>query len=346
LTRDELLPSNKNFTGKRLLLAAKEAGAGAMFAALVREWQPEDGSVVIASPIAMPYFDGLPIIVIADDLSDEKLSELLISIRPDSVIVGASVGRSIEKRLYIAAQASGMEVDVFVDHYWNLWQRFADPDAAQPWKYMPNRVYVPAVACAERLVTYGFPQERLRLFNHPLLEPEATKHQECLDSNLRINLQIPEDAVVVLFVSEYLFEIDSQWKWDQPCVEDYVELLSLLLKISARSNSGRPVIILVRPHPGESQSRWDAMCNSISGSQWRNVGNINKDVLFSTTNLVFGLNSMMLMEAVASGLQVYSYHSQLSDRDCWLSTIRTEIVELSNEEECIQIVESIREIKS
>ncbi len=341
-----MLPSNGDFTGKRLLLAAKEAGAGAMFAALVRDWQPEDGSVVIASQVAMPYFDGLPIRVITGDLSDEKLSELLISTKPGRVVVGASVGHTIEKRLFVAAQASGMEVDVFVDHYWNLWQRFADPDTAQPWKYMPSRVYVPAIVCAERLVTYGFPQERLRLFDHPLLGLEAVRYQEDLGSNLRINLEIPEDAVVVLFVSEYLFEIDPIWKWDQHCFEDYVELLSLLLRISTRSSSGRPVVVLVRPHPGEPQGRWDAMCNSISGSQWRNAGSIGKEALFSVADMVFGLNSMMLMEAAASGLPVYSYHSQLSDRDCWLSTIRPEIVELANEEECIQIVEAIHKIKS
>ncbi len=340
-----MLAFNGDFKGKRLLLAAKEAGAGAMFAALVRDWQPEDESVVIASQVAMPYFDGLPIRVITDDLSDEKLNELLISIKPGNVVIGASVGRTIEKRVFAAAQASGMEVDVFVDHYWNLWQRFADPDTAQPWKYMPNRVYVPAVACAERLVTYGFPQERIRLFDHPLLGLKAVRYQEGLGSSLRINLKIPKDAVVVLFVSEYLFEIDPIWKWDQPCVEDYVELLSFLLKISARSSLGRPVLVLVRPHPGEPQGRWDAMCNDIKGSQWRNAGNINKDILFSAVDVVFGLNSMMLMEAAVSGLPVYSYHSQLSDRDCWLSTIRPEIVELSNEEECIEIVEAIHGIK-
>jgi hypothetical protein len=341
-----LLPSNENFTGKRLLLAANEAGAGAMFAALVREWQPANGSVVIASSVAMPYFDDLPIRVISDDLSDEMLSEIVISTKPDSVVVGASVGLSIEKRLLVATQSVGMEVDLFVDHYWNLWQRFADTETAELWKYMPNCVYVPAIACAERLATYGLPQEMLRLFNHPLLELKVRKHQEFLDSNLRSNLEIPENAVVVLFVSEHLFEADSQWKWDQPCVEDYVELLSLLLKISAKSNSERSVVILVRPHPSESQSRWDAMCNSISGSKWRNVGNISKEALFSTANLVFGLNSMMLLESVARGLKVYSYHSRLSDRECWLSTIRPEIVELSSKEECIQVVESIHKIKS
>jgi hypothetical protein len=87
------------------------------------------------------------------------------------------------------------------------------------------------------------------------------------------------------------------------------------------------------------------MCNSISGSQWRNVGSISKEALFSTANLVFGLNSMLLMEASASGLAVYSYHSERTDRDAWLSTIRPEIVELTNEDECSEIVETICMIK-
>lgn len=338
--RVELLPLNLEFKSKRLLLAATEAGAGALLAALVRQWRPAEGSVVIASPVATPYFENLSLRVISEDMSDGEIDGLLASTMPDRVVIGASVGHSIEKRILTAAQSRGMEVDAFIDHYWNLWQRFADPDTARPWRYMPNRLHLPANICVERLVSCGAPAENVCVYDHPLLGRAATKRRTHLGCELRASLGIPKEAVVALFVSEYLFDTDPIWRWDQPHAADYVGLLSQLLNISAKSSLGRPVVVLVRPHPNEPRERWDALCNALSGSQWRNAANVSKEELLSVANLAFGLNSMLLLEAASSGLPVYSFHTQASPRDSWLSSIRSEIIELPDERSILMLFES------
>jgi len=332
---------NSEFTGKRLLLAAKEAGAGALLAALARSWRPAVGSVVIANPVAAPHFEKLPVRVFSDDMSDAEIDDLVISTMPDRIVIGASVGSTIEKRVLTSARKAALEVDTFIDHYWNLWQRFAEPYTARPWQYMPCRIHVPAYACAKRLASCGCPTGNVYVYDHPLLGQEATRREKRLGRKLRAAWAIPEEAVVVLFVSEYLFEPDPLWNWDQPHAEDYTGLLSLLLKRSVVTNSELPVVVLVRTHPNEPHTRWDALCRSIPGSQWRNAAHISKEELLSVANLAFGLNSMLLLEAASSGLPVYSHHTQISPRDSWLSSIRSEIIELPDERSILMLFKSI-----
>lgn len=340
------LSHDNGFSGQRLLVASKEAGAGSLLAALLRGWHPAEGSVVIASPVAAPYFDGIPVRVCADDLADDEITELITSMQPERVVVGASAGSSIEKRVLSIAQAAGLPVDTFIDHYWNLWQRFADPETARPWACMPERIHVPAEACRRRLVASGYPVENIVVFDHPLLtQAKTTKRDMARGREMRAHLRIPEDAVVALFVSEYLFEPDPLWSWDQPLAADFASLLSLLLLSSARRDLGRPLYILVRPHPGESSDRWDDLCRTITGALWRNAAEVGKEALLSSADLAFGLNSMLLLEAATAGLPVYSLHFQDSPRDSWLSSIRPEIREIPDEAAYQALLESVCRVK-
>lgn len=334
-----------DFTGQRLLLAAKEAGAGALLAALAQRWHLGRSSAVIASPVAASYFEKLDLERITDDLTDEALASLVAEMKLDRVVVGAGAGASIEKRVLRVAQSMELPVDAFVDHYWNLWQRFADPDTARPWAYIPDRIHVPAEACARRLVMAGFPDQRLAVFDHPLLNHGINSRDERLGREHRLRLGIPEHAVTALFVSEHLFEPDPKWNWDQAHAEDYAELLKRLLTHSSRDDLARPLVILLRPHPSEPKTRWDALCQSVSGSVWRNVADLGKDKLFSMADLAFGLNSMLLLEALSAGLPIYSLHTRASPKDAWLSSIRGEIAELADERACDALINKACQMK-
>lgn len=340
------MPSNSSelkskFKNQRLVLAAKEAGAGALLAALLEQWQCSQCSVAIVSTTAAPYFKNTAIRVVADDLSDVQLSELLSQVKPDHVVVGASGGDCIEKRVLTSAQTLGLQVSAFIDHYWNLWQRFAHPQSATPWHYKPNTIYVPSQNCVERLATSGFAASNIQVFEHPLLQPAATARTPQAQQLVRRKLNVPEQAMAVVFVSEHLFTPDPLWNWEQPTTQDFHELLTLLLSISARNDFARPLHVIVRPHPSEPANRWDKLCNNVPGAKWCNGAHLTKADLFAVADLAFGLNSMLLLEMSASGLPVYSLHFQVSYADTWLSTIRTEVVEIANQSMCRTLFESI-----
>jgi hypothetical protein len=54
---------------------------------------------------------------------------------------------------------------------------------------------------------------------------------------------------------------------------------------------------------------------------------------------------MLLLEAIAFGLPVYSFHERKNSNGCWLSKIRPEVKELSSREEMLMLFDGIpREI--
>jgi len=50
------------------------------------------------------------------------------------------------------------------------------------------------------------------------------------------------------------------------------------------------------------KDRWKYLCKSVAGSKWLAVEDVNKKDLFLISDIVIGLNSMLLLEAAAAGL--------------------------------------------
>lgn len=320
------------------MLAAHEAGAGSMLAALATQWRLSPDSVVIASDVASPYFAGCGLHVVSDRIDEDGIAALLARHQLKGVVVGCAAGPSVEKKVLRVAQTLGLQVDAYVDHYWNVWQRFAAPRDARPWIVLPDRIHVPASACMEPLIAAGYPRERVEVFSHPLMTIAGIPRDAALRQQQRARLDIGEDQVVAVFVSEPLFESDPKWDWDQAHEEDYCHLLELLLKLSAGDELHESLTVLVRCHPAEPKERWQSVCESVPGSSWRNASRIKKDALFSVADIFLGLNSMLLLEAAAAGIPSFSMHTIKDRQHSWLSTIRSEIVELADDHAVAQAI--------
>lgn len=334
--------------GRRLLLGAKEAGAATLLAALATDWQPAPGSICLTTEAGAPFFAGGPLarhveIVPRDGLEPEWLRERLKHVAPAAIAVGASAGRSIEKQLMRAGEAAGIPVHAFVDHYWNLWQRFADEDTARRWAYLPDRIYVPAMACRDRILAQGCPATRVEVFRHPLLD-RRTAPAAMDRARAREALAIPQDAVVAMFVSEYRFGTSQLWQWEEPAQADIEGLLRILLAGAEQSRLDGTVkpLVLIKMHPAESHE-WEWVRAPFSADLAQVVHGFDKGSLFAAVDSAFGLNSMLLLEVANAGLPAYSFHSTAGPTGTRLSSIRPEIVELSTVEACWQAMRVPRE---
>jgi hypothetical protein len=326
------------------LIVAQEAGAGALLAALISNLGLEAGSAALTSPLAGKYFTNTKIPTLKIPSTELEIEHLILHLNPSVVITGASVGNSIEKKITKIAQRLGIMVDTYIDHYWNLWQRFADPVTAKRWVVVPDRIFVPDLLCADKLRALGCPVSAIKKYDNPLLKIDKknkVNNFRRYGDDYKKSLRIPMEATVVLFVSEYLFDEDKVWQWDQPLENEFEELLTLLLSISADKGL---IYVLVRCHPNESKNRWNYLYNRFAGANWVNVSEMPKNSLFAISDFVFGLNSMLLLEAAAHGIPVYSYHSTDRSSQSWLSRIRPEINELNSSEDVYKILMSIARV--
>lgn len=322
----------QSLRGRRLVFAAKEAGAGSLLAVLAGSLEPASGSLCLVSKTAAPYFEGLTLPVhrlgdAAPGIGLIQLESLLRQIAPEALVCGASAGASIEKCAMRIAQMLGIPVHSFVDHYWNLWQRFAHEVTANPWTYQPDYVYVPAKQCRNRIVAQGCPPERVRVFSHPLIDQVPTDMPS--RSAAREALGFDPEATVWLFVSEYGFPPSDLWQWEQASDADIEGLLRLLLSHAshARQQQGCPVSVIIKLHPAETRN-WQAICADYPTVKIVTLRTFDKAILFAASDVAFGLNSMLLLEATRAGVPAYSCHVSGVGRDTWLSSFRPEVIEL------------------
>ncbi len=315
---------------RRLLIAAKEAGAGSVLAALAREWEPATGSVAIVSTVASQYFTTLALPVTVHDAvpSVEEATAWIRAHHPEIVVVGASAGLTLEKRLIVAATACGVPVVSVVDHFWNLWQRFAHDERATRWHYLPDEIHVPSESCKLRIVAQGAPPERVRVFRHPLMtRAAAPRHASTADAELRVTLGIPRSATTVLFASEFNFAEDPLWHWEQSYEPDIALLITTLLD-TAR-DAEQSIVVLVKLHPAQPDD-WSTVLARYPQAIHRVIGAVDKGALFAASDAVFGLRSMLVVEGALAGVPAYAFQTVRPDDAARMSEIRDDITELSS----------------
>lgn len=325
-----------------VLIGAKEAGAGSLLAAMMAQRGPGGRMTALLQSPADTFFAGADlerVPVGADPAEWAGLArQVLAASRPQRIVTGASAGFTIEKALIEEGRKAGVPVFTAVDHYWNLWQRFAGDSPAERWRSRPDAIYVPSPRSAERLRHQGCPVGDIRVFRHPLLEGGGVPRQPEQAAVARARLGLPDNARVVLFVSEYAFSDDDGWDWDQPADSEIValgrELLAMVQKIDTPV---RPVRLVIRPHPAESRD-WNSTLSLRNSDPVRVDRALDKSAIFSVADIAVGLNSMLLAEAAGSGLPAYCRYP--SGRYCGpkLSDYRSDIAEVTSLDELRDIV--------
>lgn len=315
-----------------------------MLAGLLREDPDRYEGAIYVSRQNAGVFKGLPMTRVTIDGGTKPVAtEILSSVKPEAVLIGASIGASLEKRLLTRARKNRIPVFCFVDHYWNLWQRFAHERTAARWHYLPDRIYVIDRKCRERIVSLGCPPHLVRVCAHPGLRAIRNEHAMMSPDMVRRRLKIPHRSGIALFVSEWQYRVSAKWKFEQPRRSDVVHLLTSLLReterVRERHPDGGPVVV-IKLHPAES-SPWDPYLSAFDPSLFRVVAGFDKTSLLDASSVVFGLNSMMLLEALARGRRVYSLHKVQENADTWLSTWNRRVRELKSAEDCARVLRKV-----
>ena len=322
-----------NFKNKKILFGVREAGAGSLLAELIKNIQPNKQSMVLSSSIASIYFkeSDIEVKIIDKEISNKKIGDLIDLLSPDYVLVGASAYKSIEKQLITESKVRNYEVVSFIDHYWNLWQRFADEKDAKPWSYKPDFIFVIDKICEIKLCELGWPKHKIGI------NPYSLKNKNNfakIISREKINqkLNIDANSIKILFVSEYNFPQCEIWKWEQSSNEDIDLLLKTILDFIDSFNrfNNKKIQLIIKLHPSED-SRLYKIYKDYSENNYCVVKNqLDKSELFGISDLVVGLNSMLLLEASNFGLPVYSYSGTFQKNAIKLNEIDKKIKSITN----------------
>lgn len=293
----------------RIVAGVKDAGAGAFLAKLLEDAHPGVIAHVFAHRAAAPALENLPVVVRVTDDVDVDAESLLKAFQPDFVLVGASIGWSVEKLLITVAKRMDVPVYAFIDNYMNTWQRFAHESTAQRWVYLPDRIYAISDEMTERLRSHGCPSNLIALTTHPVLNSIAMLSPSVPVSLFKKQLGIEQAEIVLTLVLETGLPSSELWCWDNPEneVEPVIErILKILLDFALVSEAKSPgrAVVLIKHHPSDKKSFAEVL-KGYQSSIYRTIFNTDKLALLDASTGVFGIGSMLLFEAAARARPAY-----------------------------------------
>jgi hypothetical protein len=164
------------------------------------------------------------------------------------------------------------------------------------------------------MIGEGFEEGMLLEFGHPYLSELRKKLPDVDRKKIKQVLKIPDGANVVLFVSEALFE-----HYGKSRGYDQYEVLEFLLRNLAELPGN--VVPVVKLHPKDTKDKFNGVI-----SKFASLKPILIEDQFSSleclaiSDVVYGMSSIMLIEAYILGKKVASLQPNLKGEDLMVLT--------------------------
>ena len=299
---------------KRILSICGDPGGAAAVAPVLRKLS-NDGAVCLENLTysrASQIFDNhrVPHRCIPTETSLSEIARVFDRARPDLLLCGTSMnGWDLECDFLAEATDRRIPSLAVLDFWSNYRARFSSSGRGRP--VFPTRIAIMDEHAREEMLGEGFEPERLVVTGQPALDIVTPAGE----APARSEFQLPEDGTIVLFVSQPLNPGVDEMHPDYPGFSKFTVLPELLAVLNDfKTRHGRMITLVVRPHPREDAEDFS----------WLEAGSVDVRIirhgssrsLARASDLIVGLNSVLLVECCLMGLPVLSLQPGLRGTDC------------------------------
>lgn len=214
-----------------------------------------------------------------------------------------------EKYLWQIAQEKGIPTLAFLDQWQNYVVRFSGVAEDEHLAYLPDFINCIDAIGETEMICAGFDPDRLVKFGQPYLSSLQESVAAIDAEKIRQQLEIAPGQRIVLFVSEAIRE-----HYGQSRGYDQYDALRLFLDII--SASGDEVIPLIKLHPKDSLPGYEQVAAEYGQLKPIFISNSLSSVeCLNVADKVYGMTSIMLIEAYVLGKEVISLQPGLQGED-------------------------------
>lgn len=256
--------------------------------------------------------------VACEDISPIQKSDfsLLDYYVPDMLVTSATSLPSVdmsEKYLWWQAKQRGISSLAFLDQWQNYSLRFSGVAEDEKLAYLPDFINCIDEVGEAEMVGEGFDRKRLIKLGQPYLSSLKKLAAGIDRREIRRRLHISPSRHIVLFVSEAIREHFGRKRG-----YDQYDALNMLIEYLESSNPGS--ILLLRLHPKDQPDSYNQMVEK-SHLDVRIVSdNFSPLESLLLADKVYGMSSIMLVEAFLLGLAVASIQPNLQIDDPFVLT--------------------------
>jgi len=340
---------------KKIFMFSRDPGGTNTIIPLFRPLQERGYEVILyGKDVALKIYrqSGLDANDIAEYVSEfgkAEIQEFIEKINPDCIITGTSIEDFTERYLWKASEKLNIPSFAILDQWINYGIRFSKygaynsdiykDDRVHP--FLPMKILVMDEIARREAIKDGLEPKRIEITGQPYFETLMQKVDQITQSaiqDIRKKLNVEEDDFVITFASEpvsvdYRGNIDGQDYWGYNEKTIFKELIKAIVHIVPEFKRG--ISIVIKLHPREGKKNY---CEVIKNLKSNNVKvtiveSFDSYSLITASDLVCGMSSMFLIEAVVIGKPVISIAIGLNRENPFvLDRIGVLKSELSNEE--------------
>jgi hypothetical protein len=286
-----------------VVVVARQPGSASAFVPVLRHLAASGSDVsTFAYPLAAATFRRAGVEHLAVDSFDDASTVLAALGQPEIVLTGTSLDVDDDSRWWDLARAVGAPSVGFVDQWVNYWQRFARDHSGPPrLELLPDTIAVVDQVARDRLLEAGADPRRVVISGTPLLDL-LRLDDAAAPARARAQLGVRAGDVLALLVSEPTPLLTATGTARAGWTPAVLAALDVLLEVLG--GLGTSAIVALKLHPRERDDARPPIPRT---------GDVRIEVvaddpvgLLHASDLVVGVQSMMLYEATALGIPAVS----------------------------------------
>lgn len=295
----------KNLTPKKILVSASDPGSANAVLSVTKELlkRGEIIKCVLGSKSREIFLSQKIDSINGDELSKKQLQKIFQKDDFKFFLAGASIGKTIDKKLLLFCKEKNIPVMYVLDFWSNYWQRFSDKE--KDLKFLPDYICVMDKNAKKEMIKEGFKENDIKITGNPYF-----------DSFISNIGKIRENKKRILFISAPLASDAKNYK--KSVSFGYSENRVLKDILDTLSEFDQDLNLVIRLHPRDEKKKYSEFIkNARMAISYDNIRNIKKSL--SRSGLIIGMNSVILLQAALAGKRVISYQPNLRAKDILIS---------------------------
>lgn len=265
--------------------------------------------------------EGQDITAILPEIKISSWEDFLFQQCPDFIITGTSGDDFTERYLWEAARSIKIKTFAILDQWMNYGIRFSNftlkeqeqyrQDKLHP--YLPDYILVMDETARQEMIDEGIGAERIKISGQPYFDLIiSARYSFSAEQILKVKreLDVQRDELMVTFISEPISQDyagsngELYWGFDEKSTCSM--LLYTLEKVLKQSD--QRVKLIIKQHPRENEDNYSFLNNEVRNGHISisTVKDIDSWSLLRASDLVCGMSSMLLLEAIILGCPVLS----------------------------------------
>jgi hypothetical protein len=307
----------------RVLVMARDAGAAAALSpvarALIREGRLGVSIVAYGEAVGVFHARGLPVLSFQSAPTEDQVGSLLTREGAKALLTGTSMQPGKDDTFWSAARRLGIPSIGLLDHWCNYSERFSLRDR---FDCVPDRIAIMDDAAAEVLVAEGCPPDLLLVTGQPHFDELVRDSVTLSRAEVRQELGIDESRPLLVFASEPQARFYGR-------TLGYDEEDALRAVLDSAAEAAPDAEVVVKLHPLESGDAFADLPESERRVGVRVVRAYPAEHLIRAADVVLGMTSVFLLEAVLTGVPTISVRPE-SGEDHFLSVHADKIISVTD----------------